>query len=1188
MKILLIGDLHLRAKRMNDVAAAWNKTVTWAHSNKVDLIVQAGDVFDHANVYGKEANVGTIYDAFVAPYKTYAHPIRTFLIPGNHDMGGPLDVDALAPFTTHGDIIVSRIPEVVEVTNELSICSMPWVNRAQLLGKLTKRGESLQAANDKVDKAIGNLISKLAPKVKEQKEKSRFVLFVGHIEITNAKMAGGKTQAGGAFEFNATDLASLGCDAYALAHIHVRQHIPGLPNPNDGYIGSLCQLSFDEEGQDPGCRLIEFDKDRHIIRDEWIDNEESPKYFTVESMAGLEYRPGIDLVKMKGEIRPESLPPGVIFEKIPSTSTMKRMTSEHLDSTTPLRKLLSVWKDYTNCPISLDTLTAAAEHLQSKAQLPADAIGSLDCIDGITLQNITCHKSTNIDLDGVRGICALEGPNGSGKTTAIEAIPLAFFGHAPSRKDLPSLLPLDSDGIGVIEVAFRSAGKKYLARRSFKKTPKTFKQEAYLFAAEDYNAEKPDYDKAQAGPKVEDVKNRCITLIGDPALVFAGIFSSQNESGDLVDLDPSERKELFAKLLGSEKYLKLSEIAKEKASADNAIIESHRARIERLKIELADEENDEMTIKTLKIQIATLNESIESENEAATAAQETLAGLEVLRKDRDKSAAALAEVSTRKEEIKTEGTLVKSQKAKYEAAEANIKEMEATLSSAREAKEKLDEINAKLADNNKQVSELKQKANGKTIEAAKVKAAYDDQVSKWALKKAHAINELKTKRASGKKPLEKAVNDLSLEVQAKRTEAENAKKRAKLLEGFPDVEACRTCPLAKDGIEGRDSLAEIVKAGKALVKKLDEAKAALEEYDVETASLEEKQASLAPTSDDIDESLQSKAKVLTDESLVLLNESTALAESVAQVGKPVAALKQLAAGAKAAEQGLDEAKGARVEIAKWDAKLESLRTEYKKRDDQSKSIIVPEIPDDAAARAAVNAIRVKIKELQAGVAAGSRALGTAEATIAAHQKRRDEVITLAAGIKEKDDAIGVYNALHKAFGKDGIPQLIVDSAVPHYQDIMTELMTHFGSKWSIQASTQKEVNKGASIKEVFDIIVDDGHGGRDIKTYSGGEKRLLKNVTRVAFSLLQAERSGKGLKVLVLDEATENMDHVNIDSFMKMLKSKSDQFSQIFVISHNDYVLSAMPNRILFNRNGWPNEWTTVDTSFSVMEKTSK
>lgn len=1177
---MLVGDLHLRAKRMVDVAAAWNRTVTWAHDNDVDLIVQAGDVFDHANVYGKEANVGTIYDMFMAPYKAQKNPIKTFVMPGNHDMGGAMDMDALAPFVGHPYILVSRKPEVVPYNDQLSICSVPWVNRAQLMAKLVKKGESAQTASDKVTHAISNLLKGLAPNVKEHKKAGKFVVFAGHIEVTGAKMAGDEVQAGGAFEFNASDLAGLGCDAYALAHIHVRQGIKGLPNPNDGYIGSLCSLDFGQEGP-VGARLLEFDADG-IKRDEWIDNNDSPRYFTVESLTGLDYRQGVDYVKVRGEHRPESLPRGVMFEIIPQVATTKRQTGEHLGSSTPIRKLLSAWKEFANCPVGLDAMTEAAEQLQSKSQLPADAIGSLDSIDGITLRNITCHSNTELDLNGLRGLCSFEGPNGSGKTTAIESITLGLFGTAPSREELQTLLPQDSDGVGLIELTFTSSGRKYVVRREFKKTPKTFSHKAYLFESDNYDTKNPEFDKAVAGPSPADVKGKCVGLVGDPDLVLAGVFYSQTEAGDLVDLLPSERKELFAKLLGSDKYLILSEKAKDMAKADNAIMESHAARIARLDIELADEPSDTERIQQLKSKIKENTEKASDAEKELEAAQAVLATLDAAKKERDGVLAQIAKIDSRKAEIKQEGAVLKAEKAALEDSEKQVKALEEGLESARQSKDKLDELSAKASESIEAASGIESKAAAARTQASKLRADRQSALSKEVKTRMSALQALQSNIVVARKSLEAQASSLELEVQFKRLTLEQAKKRAKLLEGFPDVSACKSCPLAKDGIEGRDSLTVITKEGKALVSDLAAAKKLLEEFD---NANEEKIADAKSAIPD-DESWQPEALAAADEKDA---EAKALSEKAEKERfRPdpavLAKLKEQSARAKPLEAALDAAKGARVAIAKVDAKMDALRSEFKKIDEDAKGIKVPEACAPEAAALKVSALRSTFKECQSAVSSASRELGNAEAVVAAHKKRREEVVDLKEKIVVKDKAIGVYNALTKAFSKDGIPQLIVDSAVPHYQDIMSELMTNFGGKWAIQASTQREVNKGASIKETFDIIVDDGHGGRDIKTYSGGEKRLLKNITRIAFSLLQAERSGKGLKVLALDEATENMDHGNIDSFIKMLNKLSDSFSQVFVVSHNDYVLSSMPNRILFHRTGWPNEWTTVETSFSQLE----
>jgi exonuclease SbcC len=194
-------------------------------------------------------------------------------------------------------------------------------------------------------------------------------------------------------------------------------------------------------------------------------------------------------------------------------------------------------------------------------------------------------------------------------------------------------------------------------------------------------------------------------------------------------------------------------------------------------------------------------------------------------------------------------------------------------------------------------------------------------------------------------------------------------------------------------------------------------------------------------------------------------------------------------------------------------------------------------------------------------------LGRQEAVLDEHKRNREELAKVAKEIAEREAKCAANRALAKAFGRDGIPQLIVDSTIPHFQDIMTELLSAFDGRWSIRIQSQKEKGKG-EYAEVVDILVHDGFSERDVRTYSGGEKQVLKTIIRIAFATLQAERSGKGLKILVLDEATDKMETSLSEPFMKMLGKISKAFNQVFIVSHVDHVLISLPSRISLSLDG--------------------
>jgi len=280
---------------------------------------------------------------------------------------------------------------------------------------------------------------------------------------------------------------------------------------------------------------------------------------------------------------------------------------------------------------------------------------------------------------------------------------------------------------------------------------------------------------------------------------------------------------------------------------------------------------------------------------------------------------------------------------------------------------------------------------------------------------------------------------------------------------------------------------------------------------------------------------------------------------------------------------LSKAANSKAEVAKIEGMIEASRNSIKETDKElqeaTEEFNATTYSSDAHQKLinAANLLNFQIKKLNTDIATSNVELGKSKARLEQHADRRAEANILLKDIAQKEANAAVYEALSKAFGRDGIPQLIVDSAIPHLQEIMFDMMSEIDGKWAIRITTQRETQKGTT-QERIEILVDDGDDERDISTYSGGEMNLLSTIIRIAFSILQAERSGKGLKVLVLDEAMYFADHEYSDAFMRMLKKLPRYFNQIFIISHSEFVLSSIENKIFFARTS--NGKTTVQTDF--------
>lgn len=1173
MKILIVGDLHLRAKRLKDVASSWANAINWAHKNGADAILQAGDVFHHANVCGREASTGTVYDSLLAPYGSQEKKVPLYALVGNHDMSSPRDKDALAPLDLYDWIKIIRKPSVVEVPNgNLSICAIPWLERSHLIGRLLAKGMKFDEASSKVNSLISGLMAPLAAETKKHQDAGRFVLFAGHLEVTGAKREGGTVQKNGSFEFSPEELASVGADAYALAHIHIRQHINGLPNQNDGYAGTLCQLSFGEEGNAVGCRLLEIDG-RNVVSDRWLDNKNSPRYFTViDSIATLNYRKGTDYVKLRANTKPDALPEGVLFERLPQAAITKLRTGEKLDADMSLRELLTSWHKIENCKVPIDTLVKEVEKFNATSQVPDEFIGSIERVEGIRLKNLTCHADTDIKLD-VQGICGLCGPNGSGKTTAIEAIMLALYGISPSRP-IPTLMPKGESIESVVEVDFISNGKKYLAKREFKKTAKTFGHKAYIFE---------DGVKDAVASSDKDVYNFCCRLVGDSDLVLASIFSSQGDSGNLVKLKPAGRKDLFAKLLGTEKFIALSKAAEKTMAADGAAIIAQKARIEAVRVELSKESEDQKKLADFEKKAREEQECFLDSEEQSKAHKKELAEIEEAERARGAIVSQLAGLEAKKQEIQAEGRTLKLRKAEIDAVDTT--KLEDELAALRKDRKHLDDVSEKLTKAREETSTLMQQSSEWQAQAQKLLFERSKAYSDYKIQKNDDLTEFKIKcEKSSLAALEKK-NKVSSKLNELKASLEEAKRRTGLLAGFPDLAACRACPLAKDSIESRDGIPEIENR----IKKGEEALAkAQKEFDDLNAQIRSKidaaKQAIVKEPDWQPEVLKqanecgSKAAQCIEKSLKTV--PVGLAEQKKELEERVSNISSI-------EEQIKKVSDAKAEASKIDTLLDVARKNFKEADDQVKAIVVPPEIDKAkkaTLKTTIAQIEMSQEHASQQVNGMFAEIGACKARLQQHETRKVEIAKLEGEIKEKADKAEIYQVFVNAFCRDGIPQLIVDSAIPHLNDIMYEMMSECDGKWTIRICSQ-HANKDGTLKEQIDILVDDGNDERDISTYSGGEKNLLEMVVRIAFSVLQAERSGKSLKVLVLDETMYFADEGHSDAFMRMMTKLQGKghFNQIFIISHSEYVLSSIQNKIFFSLS---NGKSSVQTAFCTVKGT--
>ena len=183
--------------------------------------------------------------------------------------------------------------------------------------------------------------------------------------------------------------------------------------------------------------------------------------------------------------------------------------------------------------------------------------------------------------------------------------------------------------------------------------------------------------------------------------------------------------------------------------------------------------------------------------------------------------------------------------------------------------------------------------------------------------------------------------------------------------------------------------------------------------------------------------------------------------------------------------------------------------------------------------------------------------GSISAKLAVYKQNDLYIAEKTLQLREMQKQEKCWSALAHAFGRDGIPQLVADNAIPRLQHVANELLREFDQRWLLKFDTQRQTKSGV-LQERFDIRVVDAHGEADISVFSGGEKHLLRAIVSISLAVLQAERTGRRLQIFVFDEAFESLDVENVQRLLSVLQRLS-MFRQVFVVTHSDDLLSLLP-----------------------------
>ena len=169
---------------------------------------------------------------------------------------------------------------------------------------------------------------------------------------------------------------------------------------------------------------------------------------------------------------------------------------------------------------------------------------------------------------------------------------------------------------------------------------------------------------------------------------------------------------------------------------------------------------------------------------------------------------------------------------------------------------------------------------------------------------------------------------------------------------------------------------------------------------------------------------------------------------------------------------------------------------------------------------------------------------------------------LAGELAELKRQQSLLDELRLAFGKNGVPAMIIESVLPELEASANDLLGKMtAGRMNVRFETQRQTQAG-NVSETLELRINDEIGERAYEMFSGGEAFRINFAVRIALSKLLAHRAGARLQTLFVDEGFGTQDAQGRERLVEAIQTIEKDFERIFIITHIDELKDAFPARI--------------------------
>jgi exonuclease SbcC len=232
------------------------------------------------------------------------------------------------------------------------------------------------------------------------------------------------------------------------------------------------------------------------------------------------------------------------------------------------------------------------------------------------------------------------------------------------------------------------------------------------------------------------------------------------------------------------------------------------------------------------------------------------------------------------------------------------------------------------------------------------------------------------------------------------------------------------------------------------------------------------------------------------------------------------------------------------------------------KDQASLEAIAAELEQLQAQLADASEVYAELDRLREEEGLARQRIGAAEQKLNALDTQRSRRADFQARLQTLGEEQSIYEELRIAFGKNGVPAMIIEAVIPEIEQVANQLLAKMtNGRMHIGLETQREKVTGG-VAETLDIRIADDLGTRDYQLYSGGEAFRVNFAIRLALSKLLARRAGAQLRTLFIDEGFGTQDTEGRDKLVQAINAIRDDFDLVLVITHIEDLKEAFPVRI--------------------------